>query len=49
MGKDAFGEPVVVDLATMPHMLVAGSTGAGKSVFINAVLVSLLLKNLLIK
>jgi S-DNA-T family DNA segregation ATPase FtsK/SpoIIIE len=44
MGKDAFGEPVVVDLAAMPHMLVAGSTGAGKSVFINSVLVSLLLK-----
>ena len=44
MGKDAFGEPVVVDLATMPHMLVAGSTGAGKSVFINSVLVSLLIK-----
>lgn len=44
MGKDAFGEPVVVDLAAMPHMLVAGSTGAGKSVFINSVLVSLLIK-----
>ncbi len=44
MGKDAFGEPVVVDLAAMPHMLVAGSTGAGKSVYINAVLVSLLVK-----
>ncbi len=44
MGKDAFGEPVVVDLATMPHMLVAGSTGAGKSVFINSILVSLLIQ-----
>ncbi len=44
MGKDAFGEPVVVDLASMPHMLVAGSTGAGKSVFINAIIVSLLIK-----
>jgi S-DNA-T family DNA segregation ATPase FtsK/SpoIIIE len=44
MGKDAFGEPVVVDLASMPHMLVAGSTGAGKSVFINSILVSLLIK-----
>ncbi len=44
MGKDAFGEPVVVDLASMPHMLVAGSTGAGKSVFINSILVSLLVK-----
>ncbi len=44
MGKDAFGEPVIVDLAAMPHMLVAGSTGAGKSVFINSILVSLLIK-----
>ncbi len=44
MGKDAHGEPVVVDLASMPHMLVAGSTGAGKSVFINSILVSLLIK-----
>lgn len=44
MGKDAFGEPLVVDLASMPHMLVAGATGAGKSVFINALLVSLLVK-----
>ena len=44
MGKDAFGEPVVTDLASMPHMLVAGATGAGKSVFINTILVSLLVK-----
>ncbi len=44
MGKSAHGEPFVTDLATMPHMLVAGSTGAGKSVYINAVLVSLLIK-----
>lgn len=44
MGKDAFGETFVVDLAAMPHMLVAGSTGAGKSVFINTLLVSLLVK-----
>ncbi len=44
MGKDAFGEPLVVDLASMPHMLVAGATGAGKSVFINTLLVSLLVK-----
>jgi S-DNA-T family DNA segregation ATPase FtsK/SpoIIIE len=43
MGKNAFGEPVSCDLATMPHMLVAGSTGAGKSVFINSILVSLLI------
>ena len=39
MGKNAFGETFVVDLASMPHMLVAGATGAGKSVFINALLV----------
>jgi DNA segregation ATPase FtsK/SpoIIIE, S-DNA-T family len=44
MGKNAFGEPFVVDLAAMPHMLVAGSTGAGKSVFINTLLVSLLVQ-----
>jgi len=44
MGKDAFGEAAVVDLAKMPHMLVAGATGAGKSVFINTLLVSLLVK-----
>lgn len=44
MGKDAFGESFVVDLAAMPHMLVAGATGAGKSVFINTLLVSLLVK-----
>ncbi|MCB9060278.1 MAG: DUF87 domain-containing protein [Halobacteriovoraceae bacterium] len=44
MGKDAFGSPFVVDLAGMPHMLVAGATGAGKSVFVNTLLVSLLVK-----
>jgi S-DNA-T family DNA segregation ATPase FtsK/SpoIIIE len=44
MGKDAFGVPFVVDLASMPHMLVAGATGAGKSVFINSLLMSLLVK-----
>jgi len=44
MGKDAFGEVKIVDLAAMPHMLVAGATGAGKSVFINALLVSLIIK-----
>lgn len=44
MGKDVFGDVSVVDLASMPHMLVAGSTGAGKSVFVNTLLVSLLVK-----
>jgi S-DNA-T family DNA segregation ATPase FtsK/SpoIIIE len=44
MGKNAFGEPTTIDLAGCPHMLVAGSTGAGKSVFINTLLVSLLVK-----
>ena len=44
MGKDAFGEIYIVDLAAMPHMLIAGATGAGKSVFINTLLVSLLVK-----
>jgi len=44
MGKDSFGEVFVVDLAAMPHMLVAGATGSGKSVFVNTLLVSLLVK-----
>lgn len=45
MGKDAYGRPSVVDLTSMPHMLVAGTTGSGKSVFINTLLVSLIVKN----
>lgn len=45
MGKDAYGRPSVVDLTTMPHMLVAGTTGSGKSVFVNTLLVSLIVKN----
>ena len=42
MGMDIFGNPVTSDLANMPHLLVAGSTGTGKSVFLNAFLCSLL-------
>lgn len=42
LGIDPFGEPVVDDLATMPHLLVAGSTGSGKSVSLNAIISSLL-------
>ena len=44
MGKTLEGEPYVADITKMPHMLVAGSTGTGKSVFLNAVLTSLIYK-----
>ena len=44
LGKDISGAPMVVDLAKMPHCLVAGTTGAGKSVGINAMILSLLFK-----
>lgn len=42
LGKDIFGKPVTADLKTMPHLLVAGATGAGKSVSLNTMLLSLL-------
>jgi len=45
MGKDITGNPVVTDLARAPHMLVAGTTGSGKSVAINAMILSLLYKS----
>jgi DNA segregation ATPase FtsK/SpoIIIE, S-DNA-T family len=45
LGQDSIGATVIVDLATMPHLLVAGSTGSGKSVALNTMLVSLLCRH----
>ena len=45
LGKDIFGNPLTTDLASMPHLLVAGATGTGKSVFLNALLCSILMRS----
>ena len=42
LGKDASGEPLITDLAAMPHCLIAGTTGSGKSVCINTIIMSIM-------
>ncbi len=44
LGKDVFGEPLVIDLEPMPHILIAGTTGSGKTVCINAIILSLVFR-----
>ncbi|MDI6801367.1 MAG: DNA translocase FtsK 4TM domain-containing protein [Thermodesulfovibrionales bacterium] len=44
LGKDIFGNPLITDMSKMPHLLVAGATGSGKSISINAMIISLLYK-----
>ena len=44
LGKDVYGHPIIADLSDMPHLLIAGSTGSGKSVCINSIIASLLYK-----
>ena len=43
LGKDVAGNPMVVDLTTLPHLLIAGRTGTGKSVCLNSIIVSMLM------
>lgn len=45
VGQDVTGDPIVMDLAALPHLLIAGTTGSGKSVMMNAIVVSLLYRN----